>query len=332
MKKCSYKNFTAIILLFAIGLFGCKKEYKTTTKINEDGSCERVIVAKIDSANINNIAFPFPKDKSWNIQYKKLENDTQKVFVAYKYFKEVNEINEELIKEERFRISIKFKKKFRWFFTYFNYNETYKSYNQFNRIPLNSFLNTSDYNLYLSGDTSQVLKEKLDSYLEENLFEEFYSQLSSELEKSPIKIIPNELLLNKKKELKDSLLAGNGETEVVLKTVEKIFNTGKNAILKPIIEKIMFGINSKIEKMSNYDGDYINEVLMPGIILSTNANAIEGNKVIWKFNESRFCYADKAISVESRIINMWAVYITIAVVTFLIILLVVPRFRKRNIN
>lgn len=331
MKRNNFIRIVSlIIILLAVGFTGCKKEYKTTTKINYDGSCDRIIVARIDSAGINNIAFPFPKDKRWDVQYKKLENDTQKVYVAHKKFENVNDINEELANEKKFGLTIKFEKKFRWFFTYFNYRETYKAYNQFNHIPLESYLSPGDYNLYLSGDTSQTLKQKLDFFFEENLYEEFFSQFSSELDKLQPKVIMSEQLLNKKKELKESLITGSGEVDEVLKTIENMFNIKQASILKPVIDRIMLRINDKIEKMFNYDGVYTNEVIMPGIILNTNANTIEANKVIWRFNENRFCYVDNEMLVESRAINMWAIYVTIAVVAILIILLIVPRLRKEK--
>lgn len=325
-------NSIIIVILLIAGISGCKKEYKTVTKVNPDGSCERTVIARVDSSGLQNISFPFPQDSSWNVEFKLMEGDTQKVFVARKSFDDVNGINYEAARDGKISITVSLDKKFRWFFTYLRYTETYKSYNRFKRIALRDFLSSTDFSRYEGGDTSSYMTEKLDSYFEENLYQEFYSQLISELGKLNDPLITADLFDSRKSELKDSLLAGSGDPESIIRSIKSIYKITRVEYLSAAIERIMQNINKELELMGGADGDYINEVVMPGIVLNTNADALEGNKAVWKFNEKRFFYSDFNMSIESRVINMWAIYVTAGLVLLIVLLLVLPKFKRAGIN
>ncbi|HOI29235.1 MAG TPA: hypothetical protein PLZ15_05675 [Melioribacteraceae bacterium] len=321
-------NSTIIVILLIAGISGCKKEYKTVTKVNPDGSCERTVIARVDSSGLKDVSFPFPQDSSWNVEFKLMEGDTQKVFVARKTFDDVNAIDNNIAGDGKISTTLNLEKNFRWFFTYLRYTETYKSYNRFNRIALKDFLSSADYALYEAGDTSGYLSDKLDSYFEENLFQEFFSQLMNEIGKLNDPLITEDLFDKRKNELKDSLLAGPGDTQSIMRSIKNIYKITRVEYLSAAIERIMQNINNGLEFMGGADGDYINEVIMPGIILNTNADALEGNKAGWKFNEKRFFYSDFSMTIESRIINMWAIYITAGFVLLIVLLLLTPRLKK----
>ncbi|MBA4407099.1 hypothetical protein C0389_07490 [bacterium] len=316
------------IISFAImSLSGCKEEYKTTTKINSDGSCERIIIAKVDSSRIFNGGFFIPHDKSWDLQHKTLGKDTQKVFIVHKNFDDVNKINDEYKGKNKVGIEIQFEKKFRWFFSYLTYKETYKSFNRFNRIPVRSYLTKEEYKLFEAGDTSKTLKKKIDHYVEENILEEFYLQLIESVRKEKDSVWLD-LLSARKEVLLDSLKGGSGKTESIMRTLQNVLGVERVAMHKQNIELIMQNINSKLESMSGIDGDYTNEVIMPGIILNTNAATLEGNKATWKFNQDKFCILDYVMVVESRVSNIWTIYVTGGIIVIIIGLLILPRFRK----
>ncbi|MCX6169270.1 MAG: hypothetical protein NTX65_08020 [Ignavibacteriales bacterium] len=320
-----------IISVALFSLAGCKEEYKTTTKINRDGSCERIIVAKVDSSRIMNGKFLVPHDKSWDLQYKTLGADTQKVFIVHKKFDDVNQLNEEYKGKNKVGVEIKFDKKFRWFFTYLTYKEEYKTYNRFNRIPLKSFLSQEEYNKLGTEDTNKSLKNRLDQFVEENILEEFYQQFIENVREEKDSLLLN-MLVSKKRELKDSLVAGPGNSDSIIRSLQKVLGSKKVALYKENIDRIMKNINSDLEQMSGIDGEYTNEVIMPGIILNTNASTLEGNKATWKFNQDKFAYIDYVMIVESRVSNIWTVYITGGVIVVVIGLLLLPKFRKNKMK
>jgi len=328
-KKYQYVTIMILILLFASG---CKKDKKTTTKINRDGSCERTVFVE----SVKDTASPIPvyKDKTWNVR---VEGDSEKVYVASKKFDDVNQMNNEYRDPNEFGIDIKFEKKFRWFYTYFDYKETYKSYFPFKNISLDSFLTKEEYAQYEKGDTSKAFKKRLDEFLTRNIFEEFYEQLVDSVRSLNDSSLPVNAFLVKKVEfinwLTDPTKNLKGldildKIHDIRKYLEKNIGLKLNDNLERQMDGISHSIGQKFQSMMD-GGKYINEISMPGIILNTNANTVEGNIVSWKFDQDKFCYTDCTMTVESRIANTWATYATGGVLIVLVALLILPRLRRK---
>ena len=90
MNKKSF--FQLFIILSILNSGGCR-EYKTTSKVNEDGSIERVIVISADSSNLMNSSFPIPADESWEIIKEKDEKGGDFIYTAKKVFKDADQLN-----------------------------------------------------------------------------------------------------------------------------------------------------------------------------------------------------------------------------------------------
>lgn len=317
----------SMIILALISFGGCNESYKSTTKINNDGSCEKIITVRADSSYIFSSFFPIPTDKSWDPQFKILEKDTQKVFVVHKTFDDVNKINDEYKNKDKAGVEVKFEKKFRWFFTYFSYQETYKAYSPFNKIPLSSYLTKKEFARYEKGDTSKTLKKRLDEYFIENVFECFYDQLIKVVQKLNDSSLPVSLIESNKRAIHDKVLAESDGEDKIIRDLSQILKSKSFSKIEPDVKKIMKDIT---EKMQNADVkfDFTNDIVMPGIILNTNAETVEANKASWKFGADRFNYLDYTMNVESRTTNVWSIVVTGGIMIVIIILPVVPRFRK----
>jgi hypothetical protein len=114
---------------------------------------------------------------------------------------------------------------------------------------------------------------------------------------------------------------------MVIYLENKLGLTLKGKIERPI-ENITKAIESEIQFMLDAGGEYVNEVSMPGIILNTNANTVEGNRVVWRFNDDRFAFIGYTMTVESRIANPWATYATGGILLVIVGLLLLPRWRR----
>jgi len=319
-----YKLYMVVtyIVIILLTVSGCKKEKKTTTQINSNGSCVRSIV--VNPVSDTSLSFPVPTDKSWEV---KLEGDTEKVYVATKKFDDVNQINNEYRRADKVGVDIKFERKFRWFFTYFTYVETYKPCFRIQRIPIRTFLTKEEYVKYENGDTSKALKERMDKFLMANIFEEFYSQLIDSVESLHDASLPVTVFIAKKKEIDFDNMKHNTKDIVIY--LEKILGLKLRDKLERQIDGIDKSIEVKVQFMMDAGGDYINEVAMPGIILNTNANTVEGNKVVWRFNEDKFTFINYTMIVVSRIANPWATYATGGALIVIVALLMLPRMRRR---
>jgi hypothetical protein len=322
-----------ILLILSFGMctvIGCKEERKTTTKINRDGSCERVFVLK--SISDTSSAFPFPPGLSWQTR---MENDTVERFNATKSYGDVNRINDDYAVQGKVGIEVTFEKKFRWFYTYFDYKETYKSYYPFHAVSLKSFLTEEEYSRYEKGDTSKALKDRMEEFMSRNIIEEYLAQLVDSVTNLHNPSIPAAAFIALKKEMLSHfgdttylplLDLMKGPSEMALERATGLQLRGK---IEHTLKNIEKSLDTKYEFMSSISADYVNEVVMPGIIMNTNADEIDGSKVSWKFDDEKFALIDYVMTVESRIANPWAMYVTGGLVIVMLILLLLPRLRAR---
>ncbi|NJD21124.1 MAG: hypothetical protein FIA82_00420 [Melioribacter sp.] len=331
MKMKYYLTLLTFVLSMILSFSGCR-EYKTTTKINSDGSCDRTVIVKDKTVLPDSIVFPIPADKSWKIERTKAKDDsTQTIYKATKHFDDVNSINNEYLDKSKIGIRTNLDKKFRWFYTYFTYEETYQSFFPFKKIPLNEFLTKQEYELYLKNDTTKVFKKRLEKYAEENYFEYFFDEFLSLLKKNKIADLTPDFVASKKSVLFEHISEHGDKTEDLMKYLEKVLGTKSVWKLRTGIDNIVKSILEKMDQFSTANGSYKNEVAMPGIILNTNAKTVEGNKVIWEFDEDRFCYEDFTMQVEARFVNTWAFIVSGVIVLVAIVLLVLPKLRRKKV-
>ncbi len=324
-RKIAYL-FIVTITFVMLTASDCNHKQRTTTKINNDGSCERTVFVKNVSDTSMYRSFPVPTDKSWE---SRIERDSVKeeVYVASKRFDNVNQMNNEYKRPSKVGIDLKFEKKFRWFFTYFSYQETYKPCFQIQRIPIRAFLTKEEYAQYENGDTSKALKERMDEFLMANLVEEFYKQLIDSVESLHDPSLPVSVFIAKKHEIDFHNMEHS--TKDVIKYLERTLGLKLRGKLERQIDGIEKLMEAKIQFIMDAGGDYVNEVVMPGIILNTNANTVEGTKVLWHFNEDKFTFISYTMTVESRIANPWATYTTGGVLIVIVTLLMLPRLKRK---
>ena len=329
--------FVVLILILSLSFFsGCKKEYKTKTVIREDGSCERTVKLISDEKEINfkDIRYPVPnKGKNgWIVKEEKESSDTSKyVYTAYKKFALVDELNKEYNDKNKYGVEVSLDKKFRWFYTFMEYKETYKKYFPFNNIVLKDYLSADEYQKYINGDTSKVIKDRIDEFMMKNLLAEFWKNLKDSLNINHRGIISYESVYAKKEEIEnwmkfnDKIFSDHELNEASLGKILKIKDVNP---LFEMINSIVDNITKEFVDSVVVDGDYTNNVVMPGIITASNSNSIRGNEAGWKLNVEKFCFDDYIMTVESRVTNVWAFVITAVVVFILLILLIIPRFKK----
>ena len=156
-------------------------DYDITTRINEDGSLDRIIkVTRNDSGSFTKGSFYIPSDSSWNIstawEYLKSEKgDSARkyVMIARKHYKNINEMNPDLLPDSGeihfIKTNAKLDKHFRLFYTYLKYTETYKQYFPFRHFPVDDFLSETEIE-FLFNDTNFIYSPAKDSFIRKNEF------------------------------------------------------------------------------------------------------------------------------------------------------------------
>lgn len=230
-------------LVFIIVLASGCLEYTITTRIMPDGTIERIIMIEGDSASVFNGSIPVPADSGWDITsgYRS-QNDAEspekktyfyKARKVYRNYKALNEeINSDSLETNKIKRHVNVEKRFRWFYTFYCYTETYEKIFPFNNRPIadylsdeeveilhansdNIFYSTEHDKLVIIQDTSarppasaektmrldelkKEIEKKYNCWLKLNIYDAFFEELKAALIKSG-KHQPDEIERSKEK-------------------------------------------------------------------------------------------------------------------------------------
>lgn len=371
MKTIKY----VLILLSFLMILSCKenrRHYETIVKINPDGSCYREFTENADSSfmvgDTTHNPFPVMIDSTWKVSWTyspeaairkyntnwplkqwvwekdtskhlnlevKLRRDYPSVEVMANTFK-YNHCEWYGIKPK-----IKIEKKFRWFFTFYKYSETYPKFNKFNRVPIDSFLKKDEISMYL-GDNPKFPKElngreikdllndidtRSNLWLNQSFFEEYY------------RITKKNLHLIKGFKM-DSVKFANFKDSVA-KSMKEPFDRDSRKFLKVLDNYYKVKIFStlpdsnrlfqELELFKNnfelpFTATLSLNLVMPGKMINAGQRPTKGDTAIWNVDVYRFYLSDYTVYAESRVTNVW----TFIVSGIFIIGVVLSFFVKRK--
>jgi len=334
--KMKTRKLTSLILataVIAILWVGCKT-VTVTTEIKPDGSCIRTIVAEPDSEDIAKTFWPMPIDSTWTIEAQREDKDNY-TYKATKTFPSVRKLNSEFAGIEQtdttvaISCPVKLTKKYRLIFTFLNYEETYKAYNEFNVIPISDSL-TIEQQALIDEEDHDNIRDIYSNWIKTNLFEEFYQILLQEVVHIDHPTLTSALFEQHKQEIFRAIDGIDGDTaeEIVpefLDKIREILHTAKVYELeKPLYTPTRLLLKRALLMADMDDDQYVNKVVMPGRIITTNADTLEGNMAHWEFKPSDWRFKDYTMTVASRVTN-WTAIIVSAIVLMLILLIVVTR-------
>ncbi|MBS2213507.1 hypothetical protein KEM09_19005 [Carboxylicivirga mesophila] len=338
------------ILLIALVLIvsACKDlRYHYYTRINDDGTIFKRIVAEGDSSKIYSNPFSFDINDGWNVSYdKKMDEDSEDtlfVVIVEKTFLNVAAVNKDLVPENdsvyKDNISLSINSKFRGFFTFHQYSETFKQRFPFKHLSVDDYLSRDEYAYFFEDDTSIVQnmsKADLEAF-EEQGEAKFWDYLTSTLGIEFVQLT-NELAYQSQKEVltesdslfvlqlfKSSVDDGPELVEICQLTDQQMNATWlSEAYADGYFEHFEKQIDDEVIMLA--DNNYSAEIEVPGLLFATNANSIDNNSAKWSFCRGSFLYKDYILTLEYRTINYWA-FIIIGV---LFIILVVSFIVKRR--
>jgi hypothetical protein len=326
------KRISRIAALF-LTLFaaGCN-DFTVKTTIHRDGSFERTIICDGDSLGLYSLHLPYVFSDGWNIEIRRKEH-AEKSFVTTA--KKTYANNEELMAEfargkdsSKLQISSQIEKRFRWFFTYYDYKETLPSYALFRHLSIDSFFTPTEMGLIKESKDS-LIKKRVDEFWLRNIIEEFLKRIVVKVEELNDPELTQSLILQEKEILTRELLkGGEPKPDQVVKIFETVLRTKSARKLHGSIDSVLKDLTEAIELEQKRDVSYKNEVTMPGILLSSNSEKIEGNNVTWQCSSKR--YLDVAMTAESRAVNLWAIILTSIICVLLLMGLLLPMIRGRR--
>jgi hypothetical protein len=349
----------------AILIAACGTDYTITTRINPDGSCEREMVARIDSSDLEEDIFIIPIDSSWTrntkMEHDSTKNKTIAIVTVSKKYASVKDMNMEFHQTdentERPNAKVYLKKKFRWFHTKYRYEETYVQQFPFRSFPVYNYLSEEELqvlifedeesdSIYFIGKDSterKQIKEELDNkfndYIADNIIEEFYQELILISEKTNVEFFRTLDLPQEKekifRELKTcSTCFDDGGDDASVDTLLKLLDSkyGTRAFSALINnDSLAFETYCKKMKTDCYDNlidDFEHNLDLPGTLLNTNAPKLIDGKPNWKFEGGVFIFADYNMWAESKKTNRWAFIVTIIIIILSFSMLLFRRRKK----
>ncbi len=353
---------TALILLLA----SCGINYTITTKIHPDGSCERIMIARLDSSDLGENPFFISIDSSWEktteMEYDSAENKSIAIVTVIKKYSSVEEMNKEFNRKDSLsevqNLTMNLKKTFRWFYTKYRYEETYAQQFPFRHFPLSNYLTEEEIKVCIyegpvadsifftgkdSAEQAQIeegLDKKIENFIYENTFEEFYSELIRISRMSKHEFFKSITLSEEKERVMDEFRLCIALPEdncmdtsafSVLKKLDSSYQTNAFTALATIDSLAFKAFNHKltIDFFAPAMEDYEHNVLLPGTLLNTNAQKIIKGNPQWSFDLSYYVYRNFTMWAESKKSNNWAYIVTMILIVASICMGIV-RIRSRK--
>jgi hypothetical protein len=347
MKNKILKIGSALAGMFLF-LPGCLDIY-LTTHIFPNGEIEKTIVIKGDSADIFKAPFFFMQDTGWAVKWVPGDNDKLN-YVMTKRFKSFRDLNKTMNPEDTLiqviRVNSDLRRKFRWFFTYFDYKETIFKTDPYKTQNWRDYLTEKELRLLKITDEDarkadpeyneqeyKEIEKKYNDFITRSAMEYFYRMMDPMFMKEPsLAEIKQELVTRKEKLYRYLVDSSNvEESRDILKEMGKFLSKPEIIMLG---EKYPDAFDLFDRKMKFWDNLGANSykfiIRMPGLLMATNSTQIQGNETRWEFQNNDIYFDDVVLTCESRMINRWAFWVAglILVLAIGLAVLRVVNFRK----
>jgi hypothetical protein len=349
---------TSIILILFVALFAtsCEKPTDMLTVINSDGSCYRQFTEKADSAFMcgdtidKSNPFPIKIDSTCNVSWKYGKSDLRTEFplsrslydsltkrsgsfdvVVRQDFKSVEEMAHRFKfkpSHEWSNMKVKYalEKKFRWFYTYYMYRETYPKIETGFTLPIENFMSKDEARFWFTGEPNILqgmngfeirnyigeLEDKYNQWFAKSVWDAQYAVVLANYD-----LIGNVPVTRKRLELlKDSIF--NSEVKVyqdfkMESILNKYFNTKVFSKLWKAENSPMKELETKFDNqplMKYLSQSFTYKLILPGEIIKSNNAVVKGDTLVWNLTSARMVYGNYVLEAQSRKVNIWAFVIT----------------------
>ncbi len=341
------QSIRVLIIAIAFVLTACGgMKIKYFTRINSDGSVFKRVTAIGDSSDIYANSFTFDVNDGWRVRYDTeidtIKGDTLYVAIAEKTFKSAQDAHQGLYRTNdtlsRENIRINHERKFRWFYTFNTYKETFEQYFTFRHVSIKEFMTEQELDYFLKEDSSLVqgMKKKDIKRFESEIEEKFEEFVLTSVYIEFVRILDvyaNEnnypLSYEEKQNIQKIMIVGFDDFP---KLDELCFDVdsivGHSWVSKAYNEHLFDEFEQICDNRLFYfmDDDYVVEIEVPGLLYETNALSINGNKLHWEFDCNQFQFTDCELVAKYRITNIWAFVLT----GLIILALIVWLFRRKK--
>ncbi len=341
-------RFISVMVLgvTALAFTSCDHSATIETIVNSDGSIRRTIVLKeADSASARNNVFGITEDNGWIVTSARSVERSDKHEISFtKSFESVQAANDELndtTNQSTFHIRSDLQEKFRWFYTYYRYSDTYASLNRLKYAKQEDYFTPEDYAFInrLPAEGKPMTKadsfflEKLgdriyDDFAARGFYEESFEAMLKALEKNNIAQVWRDSVVARKESYFQELLAEKHENfddySPLFRQIEGF--PGDNAAILEAYREMVKDFGHRSNFMSEaVNMKLVHVIELPGKVLHTNADSVHDNRAYWAPPAMRYMLSDYTMFAESRSLNTWTIVLSGVIVIITLALYVVRR-------
>jgi hypothetical protein len=348
--KTSKYFIQGIAALFALcSLSNCEQKITVESVVHPDGAIDRTIVfTEVDSSKANTNIFGIDVENGWETKMEPVLQDNkdpgeqtyqtkrEKVkgkynIIFHKRFASVDEVNKVLNtpNDTLFRINSSFEKKFRWFYTYINYTDTYVSINRFDQLLKEDYFTKEDFafinRMPESGKSItkadsiylDLLEEKIGDFYALALYEEHFKMMLDAMNKNNLEPRWTDSLKHRKRAMSAMLTKKDNdkmlEEAFMLPLIDSLQIGFPLEKIKDDYKSMFIGFNPRIKFMGEVvsQAEFTHIIKMPWEVVSTNADSVNGTSLYWRPLTLKFLLNDYTMSAESRKMNLWTVIISL---------------------
>ena len=323
--------FRSIALVAAFSWSGCL-DVTVKTTVSPDGSCDRTVTFTSKSRNVPGSRVPIPTDSTWKIEWVvRADSGDQYEYRAQKHFRTPEELAAEYPAPKDssgVRVFASIERHFQWFYTYIDYCERFSSPRTYTLAPKSAFFTPEEGERYVRKEADSLVEQKVQRWEGRNYFELYVRDIASALRMRPDGSAAAEQLLA----ARDSIFA---RAMILLEkkshTIDKAegrlgFLAGEMNL--PMIRSLRAADDSSqkhfeqfTKSVSGPSENRTNIVRMPGLLIDANSPKVSASTVTWTIDFDRLHVADAVMTARSRVVNVWAWWVTGAAGLVLVVLL-----------
>ncbi|MCI0522686.1 MAG: hypothetical protein L0Y37_03425 [Bacteroidales bacterium] len=330
-------------LLFIVSCNG--PETIVTNFVNPDGTVLRRVEMQNTENNFGQKVTRVPVDSTWTITDSitvSPDGDTTWFMTAEKLFESIDAINESYLTDSGSNRVVHrtaaFRREFRWFTTTVWFSEQCGKTMLYG-YPKEDYLAVEDIEFMmlpakimvekLTGPDStlfRVLKdsldEKTDLWATECFISEWIEEAGKLSEASGKDSLTTEMLRSHEKEFLEILEPDHNMSLTCIPILGEEVCSRFSAELDTAQNIVMERLNTSL-----FFDDYTLQIVMPAKVIATNGYQMPGGELAWPVTGNHFLTSDSLMFAEVRIINYWAIILTLILLSGLILLIV--QFRNR---
>lgn len=327
------KRLLSLPLLIACSccFIACEQNVSMETVVNENGSVSRTIVLQeVDSAKMKENIFGVSEENGWKTKIAHVGKNKFDVSFT-KEFPSVEAINSELNSDDEalFRVRSELTEKFRWFYTYYRYSDTYTPINRMHGVKQDDFFTHEDFSFIERLPAEGKAISKADSFflvklndriyedfLSHGYYEEHFSALLQALDKIGAAPQWKDSLLLRKGQYFDEILQSEDFDDANFPVIVERFHAPVDMeALRATHKQLTQDFEQRVDFMTNAASmKMVHSIQLPWKIMETNADSLALNRAFWRPPVIKFVLKDHTMYAEGRSFNLWAGLISIFIV------------------